>query len=33
MSITLVKVTKANIDKLSKLKVSKEQKNYVAPIK
>lgn len=33
MSITLVKVTKANINKLLKLKVSKEQNKYVSPIK
>ena len=33
MSITLVKVTQANIDKLSKLQVCKEQKNCIAPIK
>ena len=33
MSVTLVRVTKANIAKLVKLQVSKEQKKYVAPIK
>ena len=33
MSITLVKVTRANINKLLKLEVSKEQIKYVSPIK
>lgn len=33
MKITFVRLTKSNIDKVSKIKVSKEQSKYIYPVK